>query len=226
MPVIADPPVSPPLVPPAEDASNLWEIIYEAMGFHRDDDPATGYQLRKLIEGLCNPYQDIYDLLREREGQKGWAILFDPDECPARWLPYLAQYVGFVIEPQMSEAQIRAEIKKPTTWRRGQPEAIKLATRRTLKPIKEGEELRVIIRARTPEAGCHYVRTLLSQTPDPERTGRVVRENVAAWELLDYAAIDAVSYADMEAAWDLYADEEAAFTSYAKEEDILPTELP
>src|SRR4051812_26648365 len=119
MPVIIDPPPSPPITPAAEDASNLWEIIYQAMGFHRDDDPDTGYQLGKLIESLCNPYQDIYNLLREREGQKGWAILFDPDECPARWLPYLAQCVGFVIEPQMSEAQIRAEIKQPTTWKRG-----------------------------------------------------------------------------------------------------------
>src|SRR4051812_18694596 len=119
MPVV-DPPVSPPLPPATEDASNLWEIIYEAMGPHREDDPATGYQLRILIEGLCNPFQPHYDLLREREGQKGWAILFDPDECPARWLPYLAQYVGFVIEPQMSEAQIREEIKQPTTWKRGQ----------------------------------------------------------------------------------------------------------
>jgi len=222
MPIVIEPPEAPPLPPPSEDASNLWELVYEAMGFHRDDDAATGYQLRALCECLCDPYQDIYDLLREREGQKGWAILFDPDECPARWLPYLAQYVGVEPTPEMGEEQLRLEIKQPSAWRRGQPAAIKLVAQRTLTGSK-----RVIIRPRTPAPGNHYIRTLLAETPDPERTRRILRENVPAWELLDYEAIAGVALVDLESAWPTSLEElEGEFTTLGEIEDLLPEELP
>lgn len=195
------------------------------MGFHCEDDPGTGYQLQKLCEALCIPYQDVYDLVRERNDQKGWAILLDPDECLAKWLPYLAQYGGVRPTPEMTEAQLRVEIKQPTGWKRGQPESIRVATRRTLKPVA-GEELMVIIRPRTPEVGHHYVRTLLSQTPDPERTRHVVRENVPAWEMLDYDAIDAVSYADIAAGYEDYAALASAISDYKTLRELLPSELP
>lgn len=208
------------------DNSELWELLYDSLGFHREDDPETGYQLRRLCEVALGPYQDIYDLLRERDDMPApFALFLDPDKCPAKWLPYLAQYVGVVPTPEMSEAQLRAEIKEPTGWRRGQPEALRVATRRTLRSVA-GEELMVIIRPRTPEVGHHYVRTLLSQTPEPQRTERVVRANLPAWEMLDYGAIEGVTYADIRAAFETYADLKAAFPTYKALREVLPTELP
>ncbi len=222
MPIVIDPPEAPPLPPPADDGSNLWELPYESLGFHRDDDEANDFALRKWCEAECAPLQAVYDLVREREGQAGWAVLYDADECPVESLPYLAQISGVVITPEMTEEQIRGEIKEPTGWKRGQPEAIRIALRRTL----TGEEPLVIIRPRTPEVGHHYIRTLKSQTPEPERTERVLREKIPAWEKLDFAAIDGVSLADLEAGWELLEDLEAAFTTLGEIEDLLPTELP
>jgi hypothetical protein len=218
------PPPASPLPPAAEDASNLWELVYFSLGFHVEDDPATGYQLRQLCEALCAPYQPIYDLLREREGMKGWTLLFDPRICPGKWLPYLTQCVGVTPTPEMSEEQLRAEIQQPTGWRRGEPESIRIATRRTLKSV-EDEELMVIIRARTPEVGHHYVRVLESQCPNPLRTERVVRENVPAWETLDFDAISGVTFADITAKFVTFGDLTAAFPTFKDLAEVLPTEL-
>lgn len=223
MPIVLEPPESPPLPPAKDDGSNLWELVYHSLGFHVEDDPATGFQLRKLCEALCAPYQDVYDLVRERDDQPApFALLLDPDACPAKWLPYLAQYVGVIPTPEMSEEQLRDEIREPTGWRRGQPEAIRIAARRTL----TGSQ-RVIIRTRTPAPGNHYIRTLAAETPNPERTRQVLRENVPAWELLNYDAISGLALEDLEAAWPASLEElESVGTTLAQIEELLPEELP
>lgn len=225
MPLVFDPPAAPPLTPPAEDARYLWQLIYDAQGFRKEDDPATGYQLQKLCEALCIPYQDIYDLLREREdGTKPWEILFDPDRCPFKWLRYLSQYVGLVVTPELEgdEAQWRAEIKHPTSWKRGQTDTIRLAARRTLRPVAEGEELRVIIRPRTPNPGEHQIRTWLSQTPEPARTEQILREELAAWERMEYQAVAGMTYADVKAEEASYAAVKADFATYKDLVEALP----
>lgn len=204
-----------------EEGTQLWEQLYEATGFHRDFD--TDGSLQKFCEALCDPIQPVYDLVREREDRPGWSVLFDPDECPAAFLPYLAQYVGVVVTPEMDTAQLRAEIKQPTGWARGSVESIRIATRRTL----EGEDPLVIIHSRTPEAGCTYVRTLLSQTPDPVRTAAIVRAETPAWNKLDYQAIEGVTVADVSAStnWETVADLAAAFSTVQDLSEILPSEI-
>lgn len=204
-----------------EEGTQLWEQLYEATGFHRefDDDLA----LQDFCKALCEPLQPAYDLVRERDDQLGWTVLFDPDECPAEYLPYLAQFVGVVITPEMSEAQIRKEIAEPTGWKRGQADSVRLAVQRNL----TGADPLVIIRPRFPEPGHHYVRTLLSETPDPARTELLVRAALPAWEDLDYEAIEGVTVADVAAStnWETVADLAAAFTSVQALAAILPDEL-
>jgi len=223
MPIVLDPPVAPALPAPSDDGAHLWELLYSSLGFHVEGDAATGYQLRKLCEALVGPYQRIYDLVRERDDMPApFALFLDPDECPAAWLPYLAQYVGIIPTPEMSEAQLRAEIKEPTGWRRGQAESIKIAIQRTLTGTKTA-----FIRPRQPTAGTHYVATLLSETPEPVRTERVVRENVPAWERLLFEAVEGVRLLDLEVGWPESLEElEADFTTLGEIEDLLASELP
>jgi hypothetical protein len=171
------------------------------------------------VETLLDP---VYEVVRERDGQRGWAVLLDPANCPAKGLPYLAQYVGAELTPEMDEAQQRAEIEEPTSWKRGQLPAIKLVGARGLTGTK-----RVIVRSRTPSVGHHYIRTLASETPSPERTEFTLRKKgVPAWEMLDYEAIDGVTVEDVAAGWKTVADLAAAFSSVEDLADILPNELP
>lgn len=178
-------------------------------------------ELLKFCLALMSPLEPVYELVRERDDQKGWTVLLDPENCPVEFLPYLAQYVGCRPQPGWSEEHLRNEIKLPSTWKRGQPEAIRLTAQRTL----TGEK-RVIMRERTPEPGCLYIRTMLEETPDPARVKADLDENVPAWIKIDYAAIDGVSLADLEAGWELLEDLEAAFSTLRDIEELLPTELP
>lgn len=202
----------------------LAELLYESPGFHVDDDAAQGFALRKFCEALCTPMQPVYDLVRPRLDMAGWGIVLDANLCPAYALPYLAQYVGVQITPQMSELQIRNEIRQPSGWRRGQTGSIRIQTRATLDPAVA--EPLVIVRPNTPEVGRHYVRTLLSQTPTPTHTAEVVRASVPAWSVVDYEAITGVAFTDVTASkYTTFTTLGAAFGSFQALTEALPTDL-
>jgi len=229
MPFVIDPPASQPVAPPPDDASFLWELLYEPMGYLRELDEKEGtphhLHLRMFLEGICEPLQPLYDLLRERsDGTPPYGTLYDVNRCPSGLLAFLAMHVGAILTPDMDEAQQRAEIAQPTTWRRGQKRdksaALKLAIRKT-------GPTRVIVRERTPGPADLYVRTLKVETPDEALTERVTREEKVAGLVLDYEAIDGLTLADLEAAWPLSLEElEGPFVSLADIEDTLPDELP
>jgi hypothetical protein len=200
------------------EAASVADIFYDSLGHHVEDDVSG--DLRKLSEGLSLPLQQMYDLVRPRLDQDGWAILLDPDECPAYALPWLAYWVGVTVTPEMTEEQIRNEIRQPTGWKRGQEDSIRIAAQRTLTGTRE-----VIIHARTPEPGYHYIRTFLSETPDPERTEAVLRAALPAWQVLHYRAISDVSWEDINSNW-TWAELETDFKDWADVEDTLPSELP
>lgn len=221
MPFVIDPPQAPPLPPPADDGSFVWEEMYDAMGFHRERDAEFGYPLRIFCEGWCKPLQAVYDIVRDRGDRPGWAILFDPDECPAESLPYLAQFVGARLVPEMTEAQQRAEIKEPSTWRRGTTEAFKTTLRRTLTGTQ-----RVIVRERTPEPWDMYVRVLASECAEPTRTERLAKEFKVGGLVLDFAVLEGVTVDDVAAGWETVDELAEAFSSVEDLAAILPDELP
>jgi len=208
----------------SEAGTDLAELFYEGLGFHVEDD--TSGDLLKYLQGLSAPLQPTFDLVRPRAGMAGWAILLDPDLCPAWALPFSAQLVGIEVTPEMSEAQLRAEIKQPTGWRRGQTESIRIGLKRTLKPVAE-EELFVIARPRTPEPGRHFIRTLLTQTPDPERTEWLVEHKLTpAWERVDYEAISGETFDEMTGSkYATFAAIAAAFADFEHLAGAAPADL-
>jgi hypothetical protein len=226
MSLVVEPPVSPPLPPAIDDGSELWEQFFGSLGYHQEDDAANGDALRMWSEGLMHPLQAMYDLVRPRAGRAGWDILLDPDDAPAYALPFPAMIGGVQLTPEMGEQQQRDEIRQPTGWKRGWLETLQIVTRRTLEPVAD-EELLVIIHAGTPAPGWHYIRTLLSQTPEPDRTKVVLRAKLPAWERMDYEAIAGPTVADVAAStkWTTVADLAAAFPTVQALTEILPTEL-
>lgn len=49
----------------------------------------------------------------------GWAVLLDPDQCPAQFIPYGAQFVGVQIPPNTPEDEARAIWKAEGGFARG-----------------------------------------------------------------------------------------------------------
>jgi hypothetical protein len=202
--------------------SDLAEEFYSALGWWAKEDEAKEWALLKAaaawVETLLDP---VYEVVRERGSQPGWAILLDPDKCPARSLRYQTQYVGAVLTPEMDEAQQRAEIKEPTSWKRGQLPSIKLVGQRGLTGTK-----RVIVRSRTPSVGHHFIRTLASETPNPEREEATLRAALPAWEALDYEAMVGVTVEDVAASWLTVEEVAKAFKTVEAVSHLLPSELP
>lgn len=207
----------------SEEGAQLWEVLYESLSFHQDTDEATGFQLRGLCEDLMAPLQRVYDLVREREGVAAGGTMLDPDNVPAEGLLYLSQYVGAKLQPIMSEQQERDEIKRPTTWRRGETETIELVVKRELTGTQW-----ITVRPRTPEVGRIYIRTLLSETPNPERLkATLLSDAIPAFQVMDYEAITGLGYADLEASkYKTYEELEASpLHSYEELEKAIPGEL-
>lgn len=223
-PIVFDPPTNPPLPPPSDEGSKLWEVLYEALGFHQDTDEATGFQLRQLCEVLMTPLQRVYDLVREREGRATGGTMLDPDNAPAEGLPYLAQYVGAKLLPNMDEQQRRDEIKRPSTWRRGETETIELVVKRELTGTAW-----IRIKPRTPGPGQIYIRVLAEQCPSPDRLEQtLLDEAIPSWCVVDFEAIVGVKYVDLDAGWETYGDLDAAFAgkTYDDLDHLLAEELP
>jgi hypothetical protein len=200
--------------------STLTEELYEALGFYTTRDEEFDYPLLRFcaawVETLIDP---VYEVVRDRDdGRPGWAILLDPDEAPVDSLFYLARYVGARLQPAWSEAQCRAEIKQPTTWRRGQTETMRTAIQATLTGTQ-----RVVVRERTPEPHSLYVRTLASETPDEARTAAAVATSKVAGLLADYEPFDGYTLDDEEANFATLDAEEAVFTTL---DEILEADLP
>ena len=200
---------------------SLGELIFSALAsFHAEDDEDD--HLRTYCEALALPAELVYSIIAPREDGAGWERMLDPYGCPAGVLPFLAQWVGVEIQPEWSEAQTRAEIAEPTSWKRGQKPSMETAAKRHL----TGSAL-LILNENVPEVGVLYARTLLVETPDPALTEADIESQKPAWMVLDYEAISGVSWADVAAStkWTTVADLAAAFPTVKALTEILPSEL-
>lgn len=160
----------------------------------------------------------------QADGTPGWVILLDPDTAPAETLPWLAQFVGATLRPDMTEAQQRAAIKQPEAFGRGTRGAIIAVAKRHLTAGK-----RVILDERSDgEIGVDKpwqmrIRTLLVETPDPAATEDEIRaEQKPIGIVLSYAAVAVQTWGDVETG---FANWGAVKANYATWHDVL-VDLP
>jgi hypothetical protein len=95
--------------------------IYNALRPIADPyDPPRGYPLLAYAEGIGSMLQELDDIVAHPER------LLDPDQTPAKWVPWLGQFIDAGIPENGSgnEAVDRAKIKDPPRRRRGTVPAI------------------------------------------------------------------------------------------------------
>lgn len=129
-----DPPAySPPSVPSAPVVMGQAPdtlALYDRMGWAQDED-VSGVLLQwlsgtaEMAQSLDSLTTDGYD--RDGNPSTGWSQVLDIDRCPTSWLPWLAQFVGVILDPTQRDDQMRYAIENPQGWSRGTPAAI-LAT--------------------------------------------------------------------------------------------------
>jgi hypothetical protein len=194
------------------------------MGWHTSRDEENGWPWLIVCDAFAKTFlEPIYEIVGEGpNGEKGWTKALDPDNCPVDGLPFLAQFVGAVLTPGMSEEQRRLEIKEPTGWKRGQLPSIILIAQREL----TGEKW-VRVRERTPAVGELYLRVLAAECPRPDRVeAELLTHGVPAWIKLDFAAIEGVHWADVSAGWKSVEALDGAFPTVDALTHMLLDELP
>lgn len=194
----------------------MIDAVYKDLGRFAEDDLSG--QLLQFLAAIGYDIDSVAAMVGEGDhGQRTWTAVFDLDRAPSAALPWLAQFVGATVTPAMSDADVRAAIRTPDGFAVGTVAAIRSAIERTLTGTK-----RVIIHERTPDEGHLYVRTILSETPDPVATETALRGQKPWHLVLDYDAADGLTYIDVDNDYANYAALEAADLTY----DELAEQLP
>lgn len=194
----------------------ISQDIYEGLGRYATDD-TTGH----LADWMAAAGADL-DLINliVGEGENDeptWTAAFDLDRAPTSVLAWLAQFVGAQITPAMTDEDARQAISAPDGFAVGKVTSIRSAAERTLTGTK-----RVVIRERTPDYGTLYVRTIASETPDPDLTEAAIRSQKPWHLVLDYEAATGISYIDLAEAFETYDDLAAADLTYDEVSELEP----
>lgn len=108
----------------------------------------------------------LHEILTDSEVAAGWEILFDPERCPVVALPFLAQFPGAILRPDMTTDAKRAAIKSPQSFRSGSVPAIEEIVKRRL----TGEKIVNITERYTASAWRIQVSTNAAETPEEAAT--------------------------------------------------------
>lgn len=193
----------------------LAEQLYGAMGPFADAD-TTG-ELEAFIQALAKPAELVDVVVGEDTQEFGWSITLDADRCPVELLPWLAQWDGVTLTPNMTEIQRRQAIKDREGAARGRPATIRARVERTLTGTK-----RIVIRERTPGPYNLYIRTWASETPDATVVEKAILDQKPAGLTLDYAAAVGSTYIDLAADYATYGDLAGAGVTYQQVAETLP----
>lgn len=198
------------------DASPAALEIYEALEpIVGVDDPATGYTGLKLCQALVSGDVDfIHEVMTDSDAAAGWEVLFDPDTCPVKALPFLAQFDGAILTPDMSTSSRRAAIAQPEAFRRGTVETIESITKRRL----TGEKIVNVTERYTGNVWRVQVSTNASETPEEAATiADLKRYAKPIGILLFFNGAAAWTWAEIEAesaTYPTWAALEAAFATW------------
>lgn len=95
-------------------------------------DPWMTTDLETYLRAVAGMFSEVELLAFDTATKEGWTILFDPDRCPTKALPYLAQYVGERLPLGLPDVLQREWIKDAPNSRRGTIQSIVRAAQRTL----------------------------------------------------------------------------------------------
>jgi hypothetical protein len=184
-------------------------------------EPWLTEDLARYIDAVGKPYQAVLELARE-EGEQGkagwepsWGKLLNPATCPAKYLPYLGQFVGVTAQTTATEASLREEIKTDPGFNRGTLAAVEYAVRSNLTGSKG-----FTIRERTAVNGtedAYRFQILIYNAGDMPSQAAVEQAVMEAKPggVFFNIVVGGLTYAVLEAAHPKYSESEAAHKKYS-----------
>jgi hypothetical protein len=150
---------------PKPEASPAALELYEALepAFTTGDEDRDWIALRICMAIVAGRLDLLHSyLIDDILNLPAWAVIFDPERCPAEALPYLAQFSGAVLTPEMTEAARRNAIQTPEAFSRGRLASIEAVVKRRL----TGTKAVVVTERYTGDPWRLRIETLESETPD------------------------------------------------------------
>lgn len=187
------------------------ERLYNQLAptFFREDEK-YGWAGALFVSAFARMFDDVAAVVQPSGSQPGYAILADPVNVPAQWLPWLAQFVGVDLTTSPDAAHSRLWIKSPLGYTRGTTAAMLLAAQATL----TGTKTVYFYTRYNGEAFLIKAATLESETPSQVSTRQAIESMMAAWDVLLYEAVKGGTYGLLEASHAKYSEVEAAHPTY------------
>lgn len=152
---------------PEPEASAAARELYGALepAFTAGDSERDWISLR-ICMAICAGRIDLLHelLIDDITNLPAWAKVMDPQSCPETCLPYLAQFSGAILTPEMSEAARRAAIEVPEAFSRGRLASLEAVVKRRL----TGTKYVKITERYSLSPWRVRIETLEAETPDPE----------------------------------------------------------
>jgi hypothetical protein len=148
--------------PAARELYGALEPTFTAGDSERD------FVALKICMAICAGRIDLLHelLIDDITNLPAWAKVMDPQSCPEACLPYLAQFSGAILTPEMDEAARRAAIEVPEAFSRGRLASLEAVVKRRL----TGTKFVQIDERVGGNAWRVRVTTIEAETPDPEGT--------------------------------------------------------
>lgn len=186
-----------------ESTGSFCDELYRRMLPLAYADEENGWALFHLCCVIGSMFQPIEDLVRDSDAGPGWSAIYDIDRCPSEGLPWLAQFRGVSLPPQIAgqsdedyDLEMRDWIRRADGMNRGGPDAIVAAAQRRLTGTKT-----VTLSER--DGGDAYqlvVSTLDDETPDPDGTLADIVSQKPAGLVLNHQESVSITWAALEAA--------------------------
>lgn len=185
----------------AEDIYNrLYPFHTRSLDGAELTDEDLNWSLLIYLGTIAGQWQELEDLMRDGD-HPGYSALLDINRIKDAGLPWLSQFLGIVLPPGLTPAEIRAEIEGPTGFKRGSVSAVAYAAQRRLTGEKN-----VIINERVgDDPNILGIVTFLDETPNPALTEQDIEDQLP-WEIsLQYTVEDGWTYSGLRTAFDDYA---------------------
>lgn len=154
---------------PKPEASAAALEIYAGLepAFTQDDEDRDFIDLRICMAITAGRLDLLHSyLIDDITNLPAWAVIFDPETAPEEALPYLSQFSGAILTPEMDEAARRKAIQVPEAFSRGRLASLEAVAKRRL----TGTKAVVVTERYTENAWRLRVETLEEETPDPAGT--------------------------------------------------------